>query len=121
MSKRRKAISCKLVRPSNSNKGYFKYEVAIEEKDGRINLHPAYGKDMQGALSRLIKKEVTNKLEKKFFHAGYVFILWMFLMGWPLLLIPEIEESPWYIIYAFGSIFLTFAGAALWYNHVNKN
>ena len=120
MNKRRKAISCKLVRPSNSNPGYFKYEVAIEEKDGRINLHPAYGKDMQDALSRLIKKEVTDKLEKRFFHAGYIFILWLVLMGWPLLLMPNIEKTPMYMVYSFGSIALAIALTAIWYNHINK-
>ena len=119
-NKRRKAIDCKLIRPSNSNKGYFKYEVTIEEKDGTIHKEPAYGTDMQSALSRLIKKEITDKLERKFLHAGYLFFAWMFLMGWPIMLIPEIEKSPWYIVYAFGSIFLTFVGATLWYNHVNK-
>ena len=119
-NKRRKAIDCKLIRPSNSNKGYFKYEVTIEEKDGTIHKEPAYGTDMQSALSRLIKKEITTKFERKFLHAGYLFFGWMFLMGWPVLVIPHIADSPWYIAYSFGSIFLTFTFAALWYNHVNK-
>ena len=119
-NKRRKAVDCKLVRKSKSNPGYFKYEVTIEEKDGAIHKEPAYGKDMQSALSRLIKKEMTNKFERKFLHAGYLFCAWMFLMGWPILFIPKIEQSPWYIAYSFGSIFLTFTFAALWYNHVNK-
>ena len=48
---KRKAIFCKLVRPSNSNPGYFKYEVVIQETDGSTNTQPAYGKDMQDAIS----------------------------------------------------------------------
>ena len=45
---------CKLVRKSKSNKGYFRYDVSIGERDGTITRIPAYGKDMQDALSRVV-------------------------------------------------------------------
>tara|TARA_R110000751_G_scaffold275324_2_gene376170 strand:- start:192 stop:572 length:381 start_codon:yes stop_codon:yes gene_type:complete len=61
---KRKAIDCKLVRPSNSNPGYFKYEVVIQETDGSTNTQPAYGKDMQDAISRLIWNERVGKISK---------------------------------------------------------
>lgn len=61
---KRKAIDCKLVRPSNSNPGYFKYEVTIKEPDGAIHIQPAYGKDMQDAISRLIWNERVDKVAK---------------------------------------------------------
>ena len=116
---RRRAIECTLVRKSNSNPGYFKYEVTIKEKDGSIDTHPAYGKDMQSALSRLLKREITTKFENKL-NAGWVFAAWVILMGWPTLIMPGIMNSPWYILYSFGSIVMTMAFAAIWYNHVNK-
>ena len=62
---RRRAIDCKLERKSNSNPGYFKYNVTIREKDGTVHTEPCYGKDMQDALSRLINTERTIKVEKK--------------------------------------------------------
>ena len=65
MEKKRKAIDCKLVGPSNSNPGYFKYEVTIKEKDGNIHSQPAYGKDMQDAISRLIWNERVDKVSTK--------------------------------------------------------
>ena len=64
MSKKRKAIDCKLIRPSNSNPGYFKYEVTIQETNGTTSKHPAYGKDMQDAISRLIWNERVDKISR---------------------------------------------------------
>ena len=56
---RRRAIECKMERKSNSNPGYFNYNITIREKNGAIHTEPAYGKDMQDALSRLIYTERT--------------------------------------------------------------
>ena len=56
---KRRAIECKIVGRSKSNPGYCKYMVTIAEMDGTVHKQPAYGKDMQGALSRLINKERT--------------------------------------------------------------
>ena len=50
---RRRAIDCKIVGKSRSNPGYCKYMITIAELDGTVHKQPAYGKDMQGALSRL--------------------------------------------------------------------
>jgi len=65
MTKKRKAIDCKLIRPSNSNPGYFKYDITIQEKDGTTSSQPAYGKDMQDAISRLIWNERVEKVTTK--------------------------------------------------------
>lgn len=54
---RRKAVDCKLVEASKTSPGYFKYQVTIEEVDGTIHTVPAYGKDMQDAINRLIWNE----------------------------------------------------------------
>ena len=55
--KRRRAIECKFVEKSKSSPGYLKYEITICEKDGTIHKEPAYGVDMQSAISRLLNKE----------------------------------------------------------------
>lgn len=65
MKKRRKAIDCKLVAPSKSSPGYFKYEITIQEVDGTVNKVPAYGKDMQDAISRLVWTERVEKASNK--------------------------------------------------------
>ena len=62
---RRKAIDCKLIGPSSSSPGYFKYEVTIEEESGKIHKEPAYGLDMQDAISRLVWTERVEKVNPK--------------------------------------------------------
>tara|TARA_R110000744_G_scaffold139578_1_gene250663 strand:- start:512 stop:907 length:396 start_codon:yes stop_codon:yes gene_type:complete len=115
---RRRALECKFVEKSKKNPGYLKYTVTIGEKDGTTNNQPAYGRDMQDALSRLIKKEFTTRLEKKV-TAGWLFIIWLAIMGWPAMLV-ETEGNPWYIALAFGGVTISFIVVATWYNHINK-
>ena len=62
---RRRALDCKLIEKSKKHNGYFKYEITIGEKDGKKHKEPAYGRDMQDAINRLIWKERTIKVERK--------------------------------------------------------
>lgn len=62
---RRKAIDCKLIEASKTSPGYFKYQITIKELDGTINVVPAYGKDMQDAIERLIWTERYESVSKK--------------------------------------------------------
>jgi hypothetical protein len=61
MKNRRKAIEGKLVGESKTSPGYFKYLFTIQELDGTIHDMPAYGKDMEDALERLVWVERSNK------------------------------------------------------------
>ena len=105
---RRRAIDCKLIRKSKSNPGYLKYQVTIAEKDGTVHKQPAYGVDMQDALSRLINKERTVKVEKKL------------TVSWFLAILIEINNSPKYLVYPFAGIILLTGILAWWYHYVNK-
>jgi len=88
---RRRALECKLVEKSKSNPGYLKYMVTIGEKDGTIHNQPAYGKDMQGALNRLLKKELTVKIERKLeTNVGLIFLSWLVLMGAPAIFFERV-------------------------------
>ena len=118
---KRRALFCKLVGKSDSNEGYYKYLVTIGEKDGSIHNQPVYGRDMQDAISRLIKKELTVKIEKKL-ETGWVFFAWLFAMCWPAAIfgISGIEGNPVWIGLSLGSVFVMTIVAILWYNHVNK-
>ena len=57
MKQRRKAIESKLIGESKTSPGYFKYQFTILELDGSISILPAYGKDMEDALERLVWTE----------------------------------------------------------------
>ena len=61
MKSRRKAIESKLIGESKTSPGYFKYLFTIQELDGTTNEIPAYGKDMEDALERLVWLERSNK------------------------------------------------------------
>ena len=81
---RRRAIDCKIISKSKTAPGYCKYLVTICELDGTIHKQPAYGKDMQDALSRLMNQELTIKVEQKLeTHTGLLFLAWLIAMGAP--------------------------------------
>ena len=65
MKQRRKAIECKFVGESKTYPGYFKYQFTILELDGTTHEVPAYGKDMEDALERLVWVE---RIDKKSFN-----------------------------------------------------
>ena len=100
---RRRALECKLVEKSKSNPGYLKYMVTIGEKDGTVHTQPAYGKDMQGALNRLLKKELTTKV----------------LMGAPAIFFGT-QNTPLHLVATFGTIIMIMVVSTLWYNYINK-
>ena len=116
---RRRAIDCKLIEKSKSNPGYCKYNITIAELDGTVHTQPAYGKDMQDALSRLMKKEMTVKVEKKLENnTGWIFLIWLVLMGTPAILLDT--HTPWFLVYIFSAVIVLVVVLTWWYNHVNK-
>ncbi len=60
----RKALDCKLVGQSDIDPRYFRYEVTIQEPNGDVYKAPAFGRDMQDALSRLVWNERTEAVTK---------------------------------------------------------
>ena len=96
MSKdRRKAIDAKLIGESKTSPGYFKYQFTILELDGTTNVTPAYGKDMEDALGRLVW---TERVEKKSF--GVVIAVAVLT----IILVPSsiaaITNNPIWVLYA---------------------
>ena len=73
---RRMAIKAEWQRDSNSAPGFNKYFITIREIDGTEVKVPAYGRDMQDALSRLVKTERAEKLtEVSEKITDYVYVL----------------------------------------------
>ena len=93
--------------------------MTIGEKDGTKHTQPAYGKDMQDALSRLINKERTVKVERKLeSNTGLIFLIWLLVMGTPAFFVEH--HTPWFLLYTFGSLILLMLVAAWWYNYIKK-
>ena len=69
MKQKRKAIHAELMKESVAHsvklEGWLKYEVTIEEKDGSTSRIPAYGKDLQDALSRVVHDEKVKTIEER--------------------------------------------------------
>jgi hypothetical protein len=117
---KRRALDCKLLKKSDSHKGYCKYLITVGEVDGTVHKQPVYGKDMQDALSRLIKKELTVKVEKKLeTNTGFIFLAWLLLIGTPAIFLG-VGNTPWILVYTFGTIIMLMGVATIWYNHINK-
>jgi len=65
IKERRRAVHCDVIEPSKTSPGYFKYVITIRETDGSKHKVPAYGKDMQDAIERLIWSERVDKVNDK--------------------------------------------------------
>ena len=114
-------MKCELLRKSDTHKGYCKYMVTIGEKDGTIHKQPAYGTDMQDALSRLINTERTVKIEKKLERNPFLFfICWMAVMAIPVLMYGDVTYTPWFVVYMFGSFTALFAITGWWQSYLDK-
>ena len=62
---KQKVISVEYRKGSNTFPEWMKYEVTILNEDGTTQKIPAYGKDLQDALSRVVHDKKVVKLEKK--------------------------------------------------------
>lgn len=62
---KRKAIHASLRKESQTFDGWLKYEVVIQNEDGSTEKVPAYGKDLQDALRRVVHDERVEKIEEK--------------------------------------------------------
>jgi hypothetical protein len=62
---KKKAIRAEYRKESESFPDWLKYEVTILNEDGTTDVVPAYGRDLQDALSRVVHDEKVKKLEKR--------------------------------------------------------
>lgn len=62
---KKKAIHAEYRKTSESFPEWLKYEITILNEDGSTEKVPAYGKDLQDALSRVVHDETVQKIAKK--------------------------------------------------------
>ena len=85
---KRRAIHAELRKESQTFEGWLKYEVTIQNEDGTTSKIPAYGKDLQDALSRVVHDERVYEIEKKTKKVPDLVwvILWFgYVFGWTML------------------------------------
>ena len=62
---KQKVINASYRKDSNSFPEWMKYEIELLNEDGSITKIPAYGKDLQDALSRVVHDKKVEKIEKR--------------------------------------------------------
>lgn len=115
MKSRRKAVKAELLRESVDHPGYYKYKVTIQELDGTVHDVPAYGKDMQDAIERLVW---TERIDKVTSAKGIMPLFAVLLLGVVAVsgMIGVVKNNPLWVIGGLGV-----AGAAMAIsNHVNS-
>ena len=62
---KQKVIDVKYRKDSQTFPKWMKYEITLLNEDGSTDHIPAYGKDLQDALSRVVHDTKLNKIEPK--------------------------------------------------------
>ena len=91
--KKKVAINAELRKESQTFDGWLKYEVTIKNEDGTLEKVPAYGKDLQDALSRVVHDYRVKVLEEK--------------------VIKKVPETGWAVAWFMGQALMT---SLIYYN-----
>lgn len=117
---RRRALECKLVRESASHPGEYRFDLEIGDRDGRITKVPAYGKDMQDAISRHIWTERSIQIVRVFTKLqGWFILAWFISLAVPSYLAVK-HNSPSFVFTGLGFSFLIFSIAMIINRYVNR-
>ena len=120
MKARRKAIDCKMIRESKDHPGYFKYQVTIQEVDGTTHVVPAYGKDMEDALERLVWSERRDAVIKKKATTPILIAAWLTTIIVPSIIAAVTDNHIW-VLGALGLSTTLALGAVMVDKYFNKN
>ena len=122
--KTRKALDCKLVGESDIDPRYFRYEVTIQEPNGDVYKSPAFGRDMQDALSRLVwneRTEAVTKFADKKPWMQVVPILSLFCVLGIFAIQSKIHDDPIWILAGLASLGAIVGMSVLWSKHLGKH
>lgn len=75
---RQKVVDVKYRKNSTSFPEWMKYEITLLNEDGSVETQPAYGKDLQDALSRVVHDNKVEKLHNKVSKLP----LWSWVLMW---------------------------------------
>ena len=113
---KQKVINVEYRKDSNTFPEWMKYEVTILNEDGTTKKIPAYGKDLQDALARVVHDKKVQKLEKTTKRIPDV--VWLVLWFGYILALADFSMTMWAdngvksIVFLSGITFIT--GITLW-------
>lgn len=61
MIRKKTVIHAELRKESETFEGWLKYEITLKHPNGNLEKIPAYGKDLQDALNRVVHDEIARK------------------------------------------------------------
>ena len=120
----RKALDCKLVGQSDIDSRYFRYEVTIQDANGDVYKVPAFGKDMQDALSRLVwseRTEAVTKFADKKPWMQVVPMLSLFCVLGIFAIQSKTHDDPIWILAGLSSLGAIVGMSVLWSKHLDKH
>jgi len=85
---KQKVINAEYRKDSNTFPDWMKYEVTILNEDGTTQKIPAYGKDLQDALSRVVHDKKVKQIESKAKRIPDLVwaVLWFgYIFGWTMM------------------------------------
>jgi hypothetical protein len=81
---KQKVIDVKYRKESKTFPDWMKYEITLLNEDGSTEKHPAYGKDLQDALSRVVHDQKVTKVQtttSKFPWWGWAIVWFVYIGG----------------------------------------
>lgn len=128
MSKKKKVINVAYRKDSETFPDWMKYEVELLNDDGTTETIPAYGKDLQDALSRVVhdyKVHTVSKVVSKVPTFVWA-VVWMFSIGISTIYIMNNQEifGDW-VGFAFIGVMLSISGISIsisnWFRLKNRD
>lgn len=90
---KQKVINVEYRKDSGTFPEWMKYEVTILNEDGTTQKVPAYGKDLQDALSRVVHDRRVEKVEKR--TKRIPDLVWVVLWFGYILALSDFSMSMW--------------------------
>ena len=113
---KRKVLNVTYRKDSNKFADWMKYEIEIMNEDGSTEMIPAYGKDLQDALRRVVhdeKVEIVEEKTKRIPTMVWVVLWFGYIFGLTELSV-RIDESNTVRSIVFLSGFMFITGVVLW-------
>ena len=113
---KQKVINAEYRKDSNTFPEWMKYEVTILNEDGTTQKIPAYGKDLQDALSRVVHDKRVKQVEKR--TKRIPDLVWIVLWFGYVLALADYSMTMWQsngvksIVFLSGLTFIT--GVTIW-------
>ena len=127
LNMKQKVINVEYRKDSNTFPEWMKYEVTILNQDGTTQKIPAYGKDLQDALSRVVHDKRVKQVEKR--TKRIPDLVWIVLWFGYVLALADYSMTMWQsngvksIVFLSGLTFITglTVGAKIWFRERNRD